>query len=917
MTRTTITKRLRLLDMLRTNFELIRRTDNPSLSLQAEVTKSASNLRHLLGDPPDPEALNALGWFHWYRYLASTDDTSSNDQELAIEAFLRSSVLAGDLIIPDEAKSLMVERASPNLAILHKWLLSSADVPDTLAADVVSGWRILLSITPAGHQDRVDYLSNLAVALECCFERTGSMVDLDEAINLGRRVLEEMPPDDANRAVSLNNLGVALLERFDRLGADEDLTEAVAIGRTATQYLTEHASHRCAVFTNFANILTARSERLPDVSDIEEAIKFGELAVEAGESDDPSLVVAMSSLANSLWTRHRAFGEENDLSRAIAINDEMLRLVPADHAIRANALYNLGSAFRQRWENTGDSAYLDSAVAAFTDCLGTLSVDPAIRIYAALAGSELIHEKDPGGAARLLEGALHLLPDVAPRHLNRAEQQRSVSRFRGLGGNAAAFALSDDSFASRPGERAMRALRLLELGRAVLLDQSLDTRIDVRQLRARDPDLLHDFLRLRRELDVVSSATSTTLDRHRLTTEYEATLKSIRSLTDFSSFMKTSGVDELLTESSRGPIAVFNITRHRCDTILLTVDGVRSLQLDGLTQQDLLDKIVEFRQAVRNCTGVTPDDLRLESEDVISRILEWLWDAVAEPVISALGLHDEPGHDSVWPRMWWIPGGLLGLLPIHAAGYHRSPQLERGRTVMDCVVSSYAPSIRALHYARQNELAPDPAATALIVTMPRTPGESDLTFAAKEAAMVRTYFPDAITLGAGSDANAEPLAATKAHVLKSLEECAFLHFAGHCVSDAADPSLSRLLLEDHETDPLTFATLREQGSERAYLAFLSACQTALANINELIDEAIHPATAFQLAGFPHVIGTLWEIDDQWAFLFAKFFYALLLEHGQALLQGAPAYVVHEVVRGLRDKFPEFPSAWATHIHTGA
>jgi hypothetical protein len=33
---------------------------------------------------------------------------------------------------------------------------------------------------------------------------------------------------------------------------------------------------------------------------------------------------------------------------------------------------------------------------------------------------------------------------------------------------------------------------------------------------------------------------------------------------------------------------------------------------------------------------------------------------------------------------WWVPGGLLGLLPLHAAGYHTDPAAAPGRlTVMD------------------------------------------------------------------------------------------------------------------------------------------------------------------------------------------------------------------------------------------
>jgi CHAT domain-containing protein len=55
------------------------------------------------------------------------------------------------------------------------------------------------------------------------------------------------------------------------------------------------------------------------------------------------------------------------------------------------------------------------------------------------------------------------------------------------------------------------------------------------------------------------------------------------------------------------------------------------------------------------------------------------------------------------------------------------------------------------------------------------------------------------------------------------------------------------------------ASLADVQPHRAQLAFLSACQTARNPARDLLDEAIHLASAFQLAGYPHVVGTLWSV----------------------------------------------------------
>lgn len=127
---------------------------------------------------------------------------------------------------------------------------------------------------------------------------------------------------------------------------------------------------------------------------------------------------------------------------------------------------------------------------------------------------------------------------------------------------------------------------------------------------------------------------------------------------------------------------------------------------------------------------------------------------------------------------------------------------------------------------------------------------------------------------ADSDTPADQIP-TKANVLEHLSGCAIAHFACHGYSDPADPSQSRLLLHDHRHDPLTVAALAPLTLDHVQLAYLSACGTARMTDGSVLDEAIHLASAFQLAGFPHVIGTLWEINDNAAVEIARYFYSSL------------------------------------------
>ena len=316
----------------------------------------------------------------------------------------------------------------------------------------------------------------------------------------------------------------------------------------------------------------------------------------------------------------------------------------------------------------------------------------------------------------------------------------------------------------------------------------------------------------------------------------------------------------------------------------------------------------------------------MAAQEKLLEILEWLWDAAAGPVLSALGYQQSPPLGAAWPQVWWAPGGLLGMLPVHAAGHHTElPAQDKAcRTVMDRVISSYTPTIRALRYARQHSRhGAAPPGRALIVAMPVTPGLPDhgeLPNVPMEVTRVRALLPDTVLLAEpepGEPATGSANIPTRANVLDQLPGCTVAHFACHGFSDPVDPSKSLLLLHDHDRYPLTVASLAPVDLGQAQLAYLSACQTALTTTVGLIDEAIHLTTAFQLAGFPHVIGTLWEINDGLAVTIARSFYTNLRTGPHVLDTSQAAPALHAAVRAARDDLPRTPSLWAAYIHAGA
>ena len=83
------------------------------------------------------------------------------------------------------------------------------------------------------------------------------------------------------------------------------------------------------------------------------------------------------------------------------------------------------------------------------------------------------------------------------------------------------------------------------------------------------------------------------------------------------------------------------------------------------------------------------------------------------------------------------PAACSACYPSTRPGYHRR---GTGETVLDRVVSSYTPTVRALAHARDHAAEWAPRRT-LIVAMPTTPGQLTLPSVMAEADMLRRRLP--------------------------------------------------------------------------------------------------------------------------------------------------------------------------------
>jgi tetratricopeptide (TPR) repeat protein len=786
--------------------------------------------------------------------------------------------------------------------------------------EAVRRGREAAGLTRAGHPDRARYLSNHGAALHSRFEVAGDSADLDAAVEVLREAVDATPPADARRAARWANLSSALRERHAVLGARADAAEAVAAARAAAGAVPAGHADRPSYLTKLALALAAESDAASDsgaASDpapglLAQARSVLAEAIAATPLASPAYLDRMSNQAGLLMRLFERTGAGELLDEAIAVIGQVVAAAPADRPGLAAHESNLGRALYLRSERTGADADRAAAESAFRSAAGRLAASPAARAGAARGwASAAAARRDWPAAVQAGTQAIEMIARVN-RGLARQDQERRLSASQGLASMAAACCLQAGDLA--------RAIELLDQGRGVLFSQALDMRSDVSGLADADADLAGRFTAARSRLDAplgddasfgpARGARSRALAQERRRTaaaEFEDVISDIRHRPGFERFLLAPSLPQLRQAAFAGPVAAINVHAIRSDALILTAARAVTVGLPALTPDAVGEQAVKLFAAIEDAVGGGHAGSRREAQLAITDVLGWLWDNVAEPVLRQLdddGLWD---HYDGGRRLWWCPTGALAYLPLHAAG--RLSAGGRGgtsRSVLDHVVSSYTPTIRALAGARQ-PMAPartgPPQVT--VVAMPKTPGQPDLPHALSEAKLLDAAFPGQVRTLIGPQA-------VRDSVLAALASRPWAHLACHGSTDIERPAESALLVQDYQTSPLTvtdIARLRLRGAE---LAYLSACDTAQPGVR-LLDESVHLASAFQAAGYRHVIATMWPVWDSAALRAARSVYTALARTGSA---ADCARAVHATVRAARDRAPATPSAWASLVHYG-
>jgi tetratricopeptide (TPR) repeat protein len=700
-------------------------------------------------------------------------------------------------------------------------------------------------------------LEGLASALIGRALWNGGLEDLNEAIGLCQEATQIAPEHDRYRAQSL--LTTALGRRAVRTGGQEDRDAAIEAGTAALLAMPSRHPERRVCLSNLASVYLEHHRKQREIlPDLNKAIDLGREALQItppGNGHRPSL---LANLASALTDRFAVTSQVPDFHAAAEYANMAIAECPADRAEHAQLHYLRARVFlgaAKRLANIASPQQLAGAVQDLRTASGAPLASPAIRVVALAELAELA--TDPDASLAYYEEIIPLTPLLVSPRLSHSEREGLLAELKGVFREAVATALD-------AGQRE-RAVELLEYGRSIDWSQTARPDLDLRPA---------PYSRLR-------------------------------------------------PAAAEGAIVLINIAKRRSDAMALTPDGLHVIPLTSATPAEVEEHVAEYIDGLANMETGGPElvfgeewaeemrtTLRLASRGehlkgatlIAKRPLEWLWKAIAEPVLTALGHIGTPADVSgaSWPRVWWCPAGLLAHLPLHAAGRH-IPAVP-GESVIDRVVSSYTPSLMALIEARDR-----PASDAnrmLVVAMRETPGLPALPDADDDISVLTELFGGRTTAMTGAEATREAVCA-------ELPGHSWAHFACHGVFEPLNPTLSGLRLHD---ETLTVDDILKLRLENAEFAFLSSCNSAVSGYR-LPDDGMSVSAALHAAGFRHVVAASWIVLGRYAgFVSDHVYRAVNADVDTTRPQFAVA--LHQALRELRAQPDMELGIWMPFTHIG-
>jgi CHAT domain-containing protein len=322
--------------------------------------------------------------------------------------------------------------------------------------------------------------------------------------------------------------------------------------------------------------------------------------------------------------------------------------------------------------------------------------------------------------------------------------------------------------------------------------------------------------------------------------ELDEVIDEIRTVPGYEQFLAAPTFEDVAAAAGDQPLVYVAAADPGGLGLVVRGDDVVHLPLDGLTADAVRDQVASYLAPYAAFRADQRAGLA-GWRAALDEITRWLWDAAVGPVIEEI----RPA-----PAIYLVAGGLLGLLPLHAAWTEDAAAPTRRRYALDETTISYVPNARSLTAARDIAAATAAGRLVGVVDPARSTSVAPLRLAPAEAQAAAAGFAGSAELLRGA-------AATVGEVEAALQRADVAHLACHGFADLVTPLDSGLLLADQGVLRLRDILAL---SLRLRLAVLSACESSMPG-TELPDEVVALPTGLLQAGVAGIVASMWAVPD--------------------------------------------------------
>ncbi|KAF2233814.1 hypothetical protein EV356DRAFT_188160 [Viridothelium virens] len=790
----------------------------------------------------------------------------------------------------------------------------------------------------------------LSRLLRTSYNVSNSLEDLEAAIEVARKgVAVPRAPSTTKRTLQ-NELGLLLTARYKRLGQENDAHEALRHYQSALNSVGSVESTHCLMMSNMASTYDSLYR---STDKIEYLRKAHTLFLEAmASSDVDAYPAAWLNGANNCILLYIADDSQiqylpqglNFIHQALGVAKKHLSDEWAQMCLSAGVLYAL------KYRKSGETEDFGSALVMYLETWRMKTAPLATRLKAInLACNLLIESNRWLEAWPFLQAAVELIPIYCASSPNEQDQQYMLSDLSGITARACTAGLVVGDTA--------KALEVWEQGRGMIVSSSYHSIGELPKLKNEHPHLYESFCE-RRAAAFESSNTARESAEKSLDNAYlsrdkmkldkmallQEVIQDIRKRSGFENFLRPLGTARMKHLAGDGAIVALNSSQYRTHAILVTRSRITSIELSDPPEHPYLFQNLgtiynKLTQVDPHPSDGGPLDMRLMNSKMVG-LLYKLWLHVVEPICNALGFDRERMHSKLNEqppqlgacRIKWMASGVFSRLPLHAAGIWEGPCTD---VLAKRAISSYAASFRVLDHAFEKSKGIEGVELRGLITSMERPSR-DVPYWKKKMFLKSAKRETQWIQAANSKIHWTALVHPSAQeVLHELPKYSLAHFITHGISDPKNPLQSHLVLmtdaklqgsaaqsetsnKDVVPDKLSVLDLFHCTADNAILAFLAACCTADAQVPNLADENLHIVNAFQIAGFPHVVGTLWPASEFICPIFAKKFYSSLQSFTEStvLSNDVLAFSVHFAMLTLMRDYLSEPRLWACFVHMG-